>query len=123
LFYFWKELWKKGYGESLPRDDFFAAKNGPVPEHLENDLMRFEKKGWVKTRYEKWNGNCSKRIILTNDGLKLSKELWDSLPDPYKEAVLKVKERIYPLQPETVRHLVHKEYPEYRDSYVENDVE
>ena len=123
LFYLWKELWKNGYGESLPRDDFLAAKNGPVPKHLEEDLRRFEKKGWVKTRYEHWNGQRSKRIILTKDGLQLSKALWGTLPDPYKEVALKVKERIYPLDPETVRYLVHEEYPEYRHSYVENDVE
>lgn len=123
LFYLWKELWKNGYGESLPRDEFLAAKNGPVPKHLGEDLIRFEKKGWIKTRYEQWNGHRSKRIKLTRDGLRLSKELWKTLPDPYKEVAQKVKEKIYPLNPETVRRLVHKEYPEYLDTYVENDVE
>ncbi len=123
LFYLWKELWKNGYGESLPRDDFLAAKNGPVPKHLGEDLTRFENKGWIKTRYEQWNGQTSKRIILTKDGLKLSEELWKTLPDPYKEVALKMKKRIYPLDPETIRQRVHREYPEYRDTYVENDVE
>ena len=123
LFYLWKELHNYGYGESLPRDEFIAAKNGPVPSHLEEDLERLASKGWVKTRYEHWNGYKSKRIILTGKGLGIAKELWGALPEPYKKVALKVKERIYPLDPETVRDLVHQEYPEYRDTYVENDVE
>ena len=61
--------------------------------------------------------------MLTNDGLKLSEELWKTLPDPYKKVALKIKKRIYPLDPETIRQRVHNEYPEYRDTYVENDVE
>lgn len=123
LFYLWKELEKNGYAESLPRDDFIAARNGPIPKHLDNDLKRFEDNNWIKTRYEKWNGNQSKRIILTEDGLRLTKELWRTIPEPYKIVALKIKERIYPLNPERVRHLVHKEYPEYKDTYIENDVE
>ena len=124
LFYLWKELGENGYGESLPRDEFIAARNGPVPEHLEDDLKRFEDNHWIKTNYEKWGDGCqSKRIMLTKDGLDLAKKLWDSLPEPYKSVSLKVKERIYPLNPEKVRHLVHEEYPRYRDTYIENDIE
>ena len=123
LFYLWKELDNHGYGESLPRDQFTAARNGPVPVHLEEDLERLARKGWVKTRYERWNGHESKRIMLIDEGLRTAKELWGAVPEPYKKVALKVKERIYPLDPETVRYLVHQEYPEYRDTYVENDVE
>ena len=123
LFYLWKELDNYGYGESLPRDEFVAARNGPVPAHLEEDLERFARKGWIKTRYEHWDSHESKRVILIDEGLRIAKELWDALPEPYKKVALKVKERIYPLDPETVRQLVHQEYPEYRDTYVENDVE
>ena len=65
----------------------------------------------------------SKRIILTEKGTILAKELWFDLPDPYKNVALKVKKRIYPLSPERIRHLVHKEYPEYIDTYIKNDIE
>jgi len=123
LFYLWKELNNYGYGESLPRDQFTAARNGPVPAHLEEDLERLARKGWVKTRCEHWDSHESKRIILIDEGLRIAKELWNALPEPYKEVALKVKERIYPLDPETVRQLVHQEFPEYRDTYIENDVE
>ena len=123
LFYLWKDLGKSGYGEALTREDFLAAATGPVPKNLDEDLENFKKKNWIEIRPHRWNNHTSKRIILTKEGLQLTKELWDSIPDPYKEVAQKVKERIYPLDPETIRHLVHKEYPEYRDTYIENDVE
>ena len=72
LFYLWKKLEEDEYGDSLPRDNFVAAANGPVPEHLNDDLERFEKGGWVKTRNEKWEKAVSKRIILTSKGQSLA---------------------------------------------------
>ena len=123
LFYYWKFLDMSGYKNSLPIDDFIAAKNGPVPEHLNDDLQRLEEKKLIKVRYKKWEQGRSKRIMLTKEGTKLARESWKALPHPYKEIAIKVKERIHPLSPDRVRHLVHKEYPEYKDTYVENDIE
>ena len=123
LFYLWKELDNYGYGEALPRDDFIGAENGPVPEHMGEDLKRFERDNLIRTKYEKRNNGKSKRITLTEKGMTLAKELWFDLPDPYKEVALKVKGTIFPLSPAEVRHKVHKEYPEYKDTYVENDIE
>jgi DNA-binding PadR family transcriptional regulator len=123
LFLLWKTLDKCGYGDPLPIDKFIAADNGPKPENLDADLQRLEKKKLLKIRHEKWDGNESKRIMLTEEGEKKAEELWNILPNPYKEIALKVKERIHPLSPEQVRHLIHKEYPEYRDTYVKNDIE
>lgn len=123
LFYLWKFMEKYGYGDSIPRDNFIAAKNGPKPEHLNEDLQRLVDKKLIKIKCETWDQHKSKRIILTEEGTKLAKELWSVLPDPYKEQAIKVKERIHPLTPERVRHLVHTEYPEYKDSYIENDIE
>lgn len=123
LFYLWKEMGINGYGESLPRDEFLAARNGPVPENMKDDLQRLEDLGLLQTKPEKWNDYTSLRVLLTDDGLRLSKELWGEVAEPYKRVALKVKEEIYPLDPETVRHKVHEEYPEYRDTYIENDIE
>lgn len=126
LFYLSKYLETFGYGDSLPIDHFIKAKNGPVPENLNDDLQRFEKKGLIKIKLEKWRQGTSrpsKRITLTEEGTKIASALWNDLPNPYKEIAIKVKERIYPLDPESVRHVVHKEYPEYRDTYIENDIE
>jgi len=86
-------------------------------------LQRLTDNKLIKTKYQNWEQVQSKRIMLTEEGTKMTKELWSILPDPYKELAIKVKERIYPLTPERVRQLVHNEYPEYRDSYIENDIE
>lgn len=123
LFYLWKYLDSCGYENSLPVDRFIAARNGPVPENLDDDLKRLETKKLIKVRYEKWAEGKSKRIILTQEGTKVAGELSRILPDPYKEIAVRVKERIHPLTPERVRQLVHNEYPEYKDTYVENDIE
>jgi hypothetical protein len=127
MFYMWKSL-DKTYGDSLPLDRFIPADNGPVPKHLDNDLQRFEENKLIRIRPEKWADATkkivtSKRIMLTEDGKRIAQKLWDRLPDPYKEIALGVKKRIYPLDPDSVRALVHKEFPEYKNSYVKNDIE
>ena len=123
LFYLWKTLDKEGYGESLPVDQFVAAKNGPKPENLDSDLQRLTEKKLISIKKEKSDGTVSKRITLTAEGAKTAEDIWNILPDPYKEVAIKVKERIHPLTPDRVRHLVHNEYPEYKCSYTENDIE
>ncbi len=127
MFYLWKSL-RKVYGDSLPLDQFIPAENGPIPKHLDKDLQRFEKNKLIRTRFEKWKDETnkvvkSKRITLTEEGKKVAEELWSKLPDPYKETTLSIKMRIYPLSPDRVRHLVHKEFPEYKNSYTKNDIE
>ena len=127
MFYMWKSL-DLIYSDSLPLDRFIAAENGPVPEHLDSDLQRFEEKKLIRTRSEKWKDATnkivtSKRIMLTEEGKRIADELWRRLPDPYKEIALSVKKRIYPLSPDRVRELVHKEFPEYKNSYIKNDIE
>lgn len=123
LFYLWKTLQKNGYGESLPVDEFIPAKNGPKPKNLDADLDRLVEKKLITIKKEKWDGQESKRIILTAKGTTIAESIWNIAPEPYKEVAIKVKERIHPLTPERVRHLVHNEYPEYKCSYTENDIE
>ena len=82
----------------------------------------------ITTKCEKWKDEKqetheSKRIILTEEGSKVSEEVMRRLPLPYKKIALTVKKRLYPKTPEQVRHLVHKEFPQYKDSYVKNDIE
>jgi hypothetical protein len=122
MFYMWKSL-DKIYGDSLPLDHFIAAENGPVPENLNADLERFEQHKLIRIKCEKTEYGPAKRIILTEQGKELADKLWSKLPDPYKEIAISVKKRIYPLNPDEVRHLVHKEFPEYKDTYIKNDVE
>lgn len=122
LFLLWKSL-EEVYGTSLPLDKFKAAENGPVPEQLNDDLTRFEEQGLISISYENTEYGTVKKITLTTTGSKVAKDLWRDLPEPYKEAAVRVKEKLYPLTPEEVRHLIHKKFPEYRDSYVKNDIE
>lgn len=127
MFYMWKSLGKI-YGDSLPLDIFIPAENGPVPKHMEDDLKRFERNKLVRIRPRTWKDESkkiftSKRIMLTDEGKRTAGKLWNRLPDPYKTIALNVKKRIYPLAPEEVRHLVHKEFPEYKNTYVKNDIE
>jgi hypothetical protein len=127
MFYLWKSL-DKVYGDSLPLDRFLPAENGPVPEHLDEDLQRFEKNKLIRVKCGKWkdaSGNTitSKWIMLTEEGKELAEQLWNKMPTPYEEVALNVKKRLYPLDPDQVRHLVHKEFPEYKNTYKKNDIE
>lgn len=127
MFYLWKSLGKI-YGDSLPLDHFLPAENGPVPKHLDEDLRRFAKNKLIRIKYEKWEDASkkiitSKRIILTREGKKIAEELWRRIPEPYWKTALSVKKRIYRLDPDRVRHLVHKEFPEYKNTYLKNDIE
>ena len=122
LFLLWKSTIKI-YGEALQLDAFIPAENGPVPKNLNADLERFEQCGIVETKREKTEFGYAKRIILTDQGKKLASLLLSRLAKPYVSTALNVKKRIYPLTPEQVRHLIHKEFPEYRSTYTENDIE
>jgi DNA-binding PadR family transcriptional regulator len=126
LFYQWKELEMTGYHDALPRDEFEAYPRGPVPKNLADDLKRLQEKGLIETRRKQWGKSeiqASVRTVLTDNGLKVAKEVWEEVPDPVKLITLKVKERIFPLDPATVRDRVHREYPEYRKTYTQLDEE
>jgi hypothetical protein len=127
MFYLWKSL-EDVFGDSLPLDSFIAAENGPVPTNLNEDLTRLEKCGLLAVKIQKWNDENkkeqhSKRIMLTAKGSSIATEVCQRVPDIFMESALNVKSKLYPKSPEEVRHLVHKEYPEYRDTYVKNDIE
>lgn len=126
LFYQWKDLDKQGLTETLPHDDFEPAPRGPVPCNLGEDLERLQKRGILITRYERWGAapkQESMRTILTKKGIKIAEDLWDKVSMSFKELTLSIKERIFPLDPETVRRRVHREFPEYRKIYSELDQE
>jgi len=125
LFYLWKGLEDDGLPEVMPRDDFGPARNGPKPEHLDEDLTRLESKGLIEIRLKDWHpeyGRKMKHIILTDEGLSLAKNLWIESPTDYSEIALWAKKLIYPMHPKEVREMVHKKYPEYIDDTI-NDIE
>jgi len=126
LFYIWKELESIGLGDAFPRDEFEAAHRGPVPRNLEPDLERLKANGLVLLSMQRWGTgpkDQSKVTELTPEGMVLAKEIWKKVEEPFKKKILLIKERIFPLDPKTLRERVHRDYPEYRKTYTELDTE
>lgn len=126
LFYQWKNMERQGIGETFPHDEFEAARRGPVPKNLSDDLKRLEEKGIVKLRYKQWGKTPKQASLiteLTSSGFVIAEKLWNQIPDPFKEVTLETKEEIFPLDPKTVCEKVHREFPEYRKTYIELDTD
>ncbi len=126
LFYLWKYLEKEGLGEAFPHDNMVPFPKGPVPEHIDSDMERLEKQDLIKvflTPWGKGQGEKYRTTELRPEGMKIAEKLWRDVPDPFKQEILKVKEDIYPLDPESIKKRVHRDYPEYRKGYLEPDTE
>jgi len=126
LFYQWKELEKQGLGEAFFHDSFTVKDRGPVPEHLEEDIRRLENEGLVKVTLVQWGKTTkesSKTTELTKKGLALANQLCNKIAAPFLETSLKVKKELFPLDPLTIQEKVHRDYPEYRKTYIKIDAE
>ena len=126
LFYQWKNMERQDIGETFPRDEFEAAPRGPVPKNLKNDLKRLEKNGIISLSWYQWGKDhmhASLTTELTRKGMTIAENLWNRLPDPFKKVTWETKEEIFPLDPKTVQKKVHREFPEYKKTYVELDRE
>ena len=124
LFYQWKEMEHQGIGETFPRDEFEPAPRGPVPKNLSDDFERLKNKGIVELRFKQWGEGPQQASLITEltpSGLSIAEKLWNRIPDPFRETTLKVKERLFPLDPKTIRDRVHRDFPEYKKTYVELD--
>jgi hypothetical protein len=122
LFYLWKEMEKRGYGNSYIYDEFASARAGPVPKHLKEHLAELEKKGIVRVKWAKKPGE-SLRCELTNFGKKIAKSIRDNTPDDIKKIALKTKEELFLIDATQLKEKVHKDYPEYKKTYIELDTE
>ena len=127
LFYLWEST-KKVFMDSLLIDKIIAAENGPVPENLNGDLQRLEDCGLIKVKNGKWKDEAgtehtSKRILLTDKGTAIAEKVCQRLPEPFAKSALDVKKRLYPMSPEAVRNMVHRQFPKYKNTYVKNDIE
>ena len=126
LFYQWKNMEKRYLGEAFPRDEFRVASKGPIPIHLWDDLRRLQERKVISLDHYVWGkdrGQASLITRLTPDGLNLAKELWNKVPPDLRETTLATKEEIFPLDPETIRKKVHREFPQYKKTYTELDRE
>ena len=124
LFYQWKEMEKQGLGETFPHDTFEKADRGPVPTNIKQDLDRLAKMGLISIEYRRWGKGPkdeSIRISLTEKGSALAEQTWRLVPEPLREVTARVKAKIFPMSPDSVRAKVHRDYPEYRNVYVEVD--
>jgi len=124
LFYLWKGLEDEGLYEIMPRDEFVGAENGPLPINLDDDLTDFEKQKLIAVTKKKYleYPKPLKYIRLTEEGVRIAKELWIETPEDFHSKALWAKELIYPMTPQEVTAMVHKKYPEFIDS-TKNDIE
>lgn len=122
LFHVWKRLELKGLGEALPHDEFGRGRAGPIPRHLKEDMKRLEGKDLLAVQWGRRPGE-STISQLTEEGLQLGRELWKRVPGDFIEIAHQVKEELFPLDSKTIKDDVHRDFPEYRATYVEEDRE
>jgi len=122
LFYIWKELEKEGLGEAFPHDEFQVEKNGPVPKHLFEDLERLEEQSFLTIEGGR-REHKAVTVKLSPKGEKVAATLWTRIADPYLVVASRVKDWLFPLNPETIMARVHRKYPEFRKTYMEPDRE
>ncbi len=126
LFYIWKELEQIGLGDAFPRDQFEAKPRGPVPVNLEADSERLKQNGLVQTSMYRWGKGAREQSIvteLTPVGMDIAKHLWGNVGEPFKKVIVRTKERIFPLDPKTIRDRVHRDFPAYKKTYTELDTD
>lgn len=122
LFYQWKELESAGLDGAYERDEFVPGRRGPIPKHLGDDLQDLQKKRLVDLEGGKENRK-SLEATLTGDGTAVARLLWNALPPVWNETSTKVKTWLFPLAPRTIMERVHRDFPEFRETYVEPDEE
>ncbi len=120
LWYQWKELEKIGLGEAIAHDEFEAEVRGPVPKNLWNDLTRLQKEGLIKNSGGR-RAKVTVEVELTEEGEEIASKLFSLVPQPYLVVTSRVKDWLFPLDPETIRQKVHSDYPEMRKIYTQPD--
>ena len=136
LFYVGKRL-EEEYGEDiLIFDEMKKREDGPIPIHLKEDMKKFQQEGIfdvylvkkgkkIPGSKEDWDTKkwISIECTLTNKGEDLAKKIWSELDPEMREIILEVKEKLYYMKTGKLRKKVHKEYPEYRKIYTQEDKE
>jgi hypothetical protein len=123
LFYVWKRMEEKGFGESWIHDVFKSDRRGPVPVHLNETIRRLENLKIVKVQH---GGKAFRRPFvyeLTSDGEKVADTLWEKVPETFREVFDSVKKDLMFLDTNQLKTKVHKEYPDYKATYVEPDTD
>ncbi len=121
LFYQWKGLERRGFGEALPHDEFEAKEKGPVPKRLKEDLHRLEKMGYLQVSWPSGPERGSVSVTLTAKGAMVGSVVVQKLDPVLWEETLRWKRRLFLKRPREIMKQVHKDYPEYRATYTEPD--
>ena len=66
-------------------------------------------------------GSCV--VVLTPEGEELAKKITSETPENVIEIIQKTKQDLIYMDTAQLREKVHKEYPEWKKDYVEDDVE
>jgi len=137
LFYLKKRL-EEEYGEDvLIFDEMGIARAGPIPIHLKEDIKQLKKEEIIeisiikdgkripgsKENWEKYKSQGSIECILTKKGEEIAQLIWRDLDPEMREIIVSVKEDLFYMDTETLKNKVHREYPEYKKNYTENDNE
>ncbi len=136
LFYVYKKF-EEEYGENvLIFDGMKIAEKGPIPIHLKEDMIKLQKEGILDVflarsgkkipgSKEDWKSKkwISIDCTLTNKGEDIARKIWSELDPEMREIIIEVKEKLYYMKTGKLRKKVHKEYPEYKKSFVLNDEE
>jgi hypothetical protein len=137
LFYLRERMQKLVYGKAYVHDEIVSGRAGPIPKNLKKELIDFQEKGLIelsllkngeriakgKAAVEQLKPGTSLKCELTENGGNLAKSIWDNTPDDVREIVLGTKEEIFALDPQQLREKVHRDYPQYKRTYIDLDDE
>lgn len=123
LFYQWMRAEAMGLGKAFPHDEFVAERKGPIPTHIEEDLLRLERSGLLKiTRHDpKAKEHQPWRIELTDAGRQKARDFFGPTETWFRRITIDTKRDLFMLDPGKLRERVHSEYPKYRRKYAEVD--
>jgi hypothetical protein len=143
LFYIGKRIEKEYTSDGLEFDEMNACRSGPIPKHLKDDIIALEQQKLVNVHIERdqkkipnsqqnWQkmmtpqgGSCV--VKLTPMGEKTAKNLWADVEIEFGDELLKIiqktKEQLLFLDTNALREKVHKDYPEMKKDYIEDDNE
>lgn len=137
LFYIWKKL-EEEFGEDVfIFDKMVAARAGPIPASLTEDIKNLEarklleiylvkdgkilpgsRKNWQAIKGKAKAGiECN----LTKEGLNVARNVWRDLDPELHEIILAVKKEINYMDRNKIKTKVHKDYPMYKKNYIKED--
>lgn len=138
VFYHKMALENAGYGDSYIYNKIVSAGKGPIPIDLKEDMVELQEKGIVKISATRDNKQISEgkeavsmfgkhgismKCELTPQGIETAESLWKETPDEVKATTIKVKKDLFFIDAGQLKDKVHKEYPEYKNTYETVDAE